>query len=345
MLPALAAGVPVWAIVDDLNADAVLAGRLLRPQTSGPANAPTDVRWPTVDLVALAEAEGPHADALLVEKERLVLALKQAQTLLQLPKYLAFARTLRLPGLKTKNWYYAPKEKRLVVSGWGLAQTDDPHELSALIAALEAELPRKHSEVEASASPTVRARSTGARGKTSLLVGALMLALLAAFAWVLWNRMQTPTAANPSAFTSATAPAPLSTPTPAATPTAPALVDDPNAAVRLANGKLELRAPVEFAVGSAELTAASRAAIAEVADFLSRHPEPASVRIEGHADPSGSPDKNFVLSTARVLAVKHALVLRGVDEKRLLIDAHGDKLPRKDDAGPQNDRRVEFWVK
>ncbi|NOU27741.1 MAG: OmpA family protein, partial [Polyangiaceae bacterium] len=67
--------------------------------------------------------------------------------------------------------------------------------------------------------------------------------------------------------------------------------------------------------------------------------------IEGHADRVGDPDKNFVLSTARALAVRKALVERRVEESRLRVDAHGSDAPRRaTDAGALENRRVEFRI-
>jgi peptidoglycan-associated lipoprotein len=49
-----------------------------------------------------------------------------------------------------------------------------------------------------------------------------------------------------------------------------------------------------------------------------------SIVIEGHADPSGSPEANMVLSQHRADAVRDAILAQGVDASRIEVQAFGD---------------------
>ena len=73
--------------------------------------------------------------------------------------------------------------------------------------------------------------------------------------------------------------------------------------------------------------------------LLDQYPSITQLRIEGHADGAGSADANLELSGQRALAVKKALLDRGVPKERLIAVGLGDKKPK---AG-QN-QRIEFKV-
>ena len=49
-----------------------------------------------------------------------------------------------------------------------------------------------------------------------------------------------------------------------------------------------------------------------------------AIMLEGHADPSGSPDANQALSQSRADAVKDAIVSAGGDGSRIEVQAFGD---------------------
>jgi outer membrane protein OmpA-like peptidoglycan-associated protein len=103
---------------------------------------------------------------------------------------------------------------------------------------------------------------------------------------------------------------------------------------------------VSFQSGSAVLTSDSDAKLAQFAVAL-RDPALARKRFEigGHTDASGSPEKNLALSQARAEAVKHFLVMHGVDASRLEAKGYGSAglfLPNMP-LDPRN-RRVEARV-
>jgi outer membrane protein OmpA-like peptidoglycan-associated protein len=65
-------------------------------------------------------------------------------------------------------------------------------------------------------------------------------------------------------------------------------------------------------------------------------------RVEGHADPRGSHERNLVLSQGRAEAVCEYLVSNhGISRARLVSEGKGDKEPmnRENIAAPEN-RRV-----
>lgn len=69
------------------------------------------------------------------------------------------------------------------------------------------------------------------------------------------------------------------------------------------------------------------------------------ILVEGHTDSSHSAEYNHALSEARSMSVKEALVIRGIDETRLVIDYHGETkatASNHHEEGKQQNRRVEL---
>ena len=80
---------------------------------------------------------------------------------------------------------------------------------------------------------------------------------------------------------------------------------------------------------------------------MTTHPD-LNFSVEGHTDSDGSDESNLVLSEKRAMAVKDALVGKGIDEKRLSTVGHGESKPLNDNSTPENrakNRRVEFIKK
>jgi peptidoglycan-associated lipoprotein len=79
---------------------------------------------------------------------------------------------------------------------------------------------------------------------------------------------------------------------------------------------------VFFSIGSAELGARARTALAAQAQWLNRWREFEAV-IEGHADEPGTDTENLQLSATRADAVRERLLAEGVDASRLVVVAQG----------------------
>jgi len=103
---------------------------------------------------------------------------------------------------------------------------------------------------------------------------------------------------------------------------------------------------VTFDVNSANLTAASRPTLDEVARQLQRHPS-LKIEVEGHTDSSGNDAYNLQLSQRRAAAVRDYLVTQGVSADRLTAKGYGETRPIADNStvpGRLANRRVAMAV-
>jgi OOP family OmpA-OmpF porin len=96
---------------------------------------------------------------------------------------------------------------------------------------------------------------------------------------------------------------------------------------------------VLFKVGTPELLPESSPALNQLAAELKARPE-IKLRVSGHADRVGEPDKNQVLSEQRAEAVKTFLVKAGVAAERISTVGYGDTRPLYPSPDVRN-RRVE----
>jgi outer membrane protein OmpA-like peptidoglycan-associated protein len=96
---------------------------------------------------------------------------------------------------------------------------------------------------------------------------------------------------------------------------------------------------VLFVVGTPELMPTASPALDQLAAELKARPE-LRLRIAGHADKVGEPDKNQVLSEKRAEAVKAYLVKAGIAPERLSSVGYGDTRPLYPSPDVRN-RRVE----
>jgi len=78
-----------------------------------------------------------------------------------------------------------------------------------------------------------------------------------------------------------------------------------------------------FTTNSAELSEKDQVMINNLAKLLNEFPE-LQLKLDGYADPRGKLESNHQLSFDRAEAVQHALVGKGVDMSRLVIEAHGE---------------------
>jgi OmpA-OmpF porin, OOP family len=113
----------------------------------------------------------------------------------------------------------------------------------------------------------------------------------------------------------------------------------------IVDGALVVPHPITFVSGKDSLTSESAEAIAFVADYLTEKAAISTLRIEVHADSTGSDTFNQSLTEKRSFAVGKALVARGVDCKRLIAVGFGSTKPVADNKTPEGkakNRRTVF---
>ena len=101
---------------------------------------------------------------------------------------------------------------------------------------------------------------------------------------------------------------------------------------------------VEFEFASDELTDVGKSLLDELLVPLQEF-SAVSIRIEGHADAQGSPERNLELSFRRAQAVVLYFVEQGEDSNRFVAVGYGDTRPIADNSteeGRQKNRRIEF---
>lgn len=106
---------------------------------------------------------------------------------------------------------------------------------------------------------------------------------------------------------------------------------------------------IVFDSGQSTLTAGAPndEILAQLKAYLDKYQNVTLMRIEGHTDNVGTPEDNLKLSGERALAIKTALVGRGVDTGRLLAVGFGERKPIADNAteeGKAQNRRTEFKI-
>ncbi len=105
--------------------------------------------------------------------------------------------------------------------------------------------------------------------------------------------------------------------------------------------------PILFRSGSDRIEPASLPIVEKVAGLLLENPSITSLRVEGHTDNKGDPDRNVRLSQRRATAVMKALIDRGVPADRLEAQGYGDSRPvasNRTDEGRARNRRIEFRI-
>jgi outer membrane protein OmpA-like peptidoglycan-associated protein len=103
----------------------------------------------------------------------------------------------------------------------------------------------------------------------------------------------------------------------------------------------KLREEMYFGMGSASIQ--RKTSIARAVKWLAANAS-GSIMIEGHADPTGTPEGNQVLSQNRADAVKDAIVSEGGDASRIEVQAFGDTKLKYGRSDGRN-RRVSIEAK
>jgi outer membrane protein OmpA-like peptidoglycan-associated protein len=101
-----------------------------------------------------------------------------------------------------------------------------------------------------------------------------------------------------------------------------------------------------FDVNSSMINKDAKADLLRVAYSLRQMPN-TFVVVNGHTDATGSKEYNDKLSRMRAIQVANYLKGAGIDEKRLLVDGYGEKIPKysnKYNAGRNKNRRVDFII-
>ena len=111
-------------------------------------------------------------------------------------------------------------------------------------------------------------------------------------------------------------------------------------------GKVVKLNNIFFQRNMSELINDSYPELDNIATFLEQNPT-VSIRLDGHTDNQGSPEKMLELSEKRVEAVRDYLISKNINPKRLSVKAFGGSKPvasnMKEDTRKLN-RRVEFVI-
>jgi len=110
--------------------------------------------------------------------------------------------------------------------------------------------------------------------------------------------------------------------------------------------KITFDSGILFAVNKADLSAASKQNLTNLATVLQKY-EDTDVLIEGHTDSDGSDSYNMTLSEQRARSVSGYLVQNSVANARMSIVGYGESQPVADNAttaGKAANRRVEIAI-
>jgi OOP family OmpA-OmpF porin len=103
---------------------------------------------------------------------------------------------------------------------------------------------------------------------------------------------------------------------------------------------------IEFDTGKATIRPHSYPILDGALAVLKEYPD-VELRIAGHTDSQGSPERNRELSLARAESVASYFTSRGIERDRLQTVGHGPDKPIADNGtrdGRQRNRRIEFEV-
>lgn len=140
-------------------------------------------------------------------------------------------------------------------------------------------------------------------------------------------------------------PAPAIAAAPPATTVAPAAPIKAVPEIAFTTQTVRFNTPVPFALNSAHLSHANRAAITAFVNSLEQYRGVVDIRITGHTDSSGSHAFNQWLSRMRAQSVMLHLLALGVDPRHVQAEAAGSSEPRPHAKSAANNRYVDIQVK
>lgn len=106
-------------------------------------------------------------------------------------------------------------------------------------------------------------------------------------------------------------------------------------------------ASLEFATGKDVILSKSFASLNALAKLLIEHKEDWTLKLSGHTDNQGDPEKNMLLSEKRAKAVEKYLVKKGAFDEKIDVEWFGQTQPIADNNTPkgrQKNRRVEMKI-
>lgn len=106
-------------------------------------------------------------------------------------------------------------------------------------------------------------------------------------------------------------------------------------------------ASLEFATGKDVILAKSFASLNALAKLLIEHKDDWTLKLSGHTDNQGDPEKNMLLSEKRAKAVEKYLVKKGAFDEKIEVEWFGQTQPIADNNTPkgrQKNRRVEMKI-
>ncbi len=142
-------------------------------------------------------------------------------------------------------------------------------------------------------------------------------------------------------------PAPAPAPAPVVEAPKPKLVAVGRAKIQ--DNRVEIPGQLEFDVDKATIrdTPASKEILGTLKDFMKQNPSVTKLRVEGHTDNSGTPERNKVLSQQRADSVSKWLTDNGCEKSRVVAVGHGQDKPVSSNDTAENkqkNRRTEFHV-
>jgi outer membrane protein OmpA-like peptidoglycan-associated protein len=111
--------------------------------------------------------------------------------------------------------------------------------------------------------------------------------------------------------------------------------------------KIVITQRIYFATNKATIKRRSYSILNQVALVLKANPQIKGVRVEGHTDSRGKPERNKVLSQQRAESVRDYVIAQGIEPARLFAVGYGPERPIADNKtrqGRADNRRVEFVI-